>query len=97
VFPNKYSLKIAINKKWPKNQSDLKEDEYESTTLVYCTKTNTMPLVRICLYTLPRMQGSWNNNDAEMPKIKVESSKGMDSKPSPNIKGFPQYYHRQGH
>jgi len=50
VFPNKYSFKIAINKKWPKNQSDPKEDEYESATLVYCTKTNTMvPLVKVCL------------------------------------------------
>jgi len=43
------------------------------------------------------MQGSWNNNNAKMPKVKVESSKGMDSEPSSNIKGFPQYYHRQGH
>jgi hypothetical protein len=35
VSPNKYFLKMAINKKWPKNESGLEEDEYESPTLVY--------------------------------------------------------------
>ncbi len=35
VSPNKYSLKIAINKKWQENQNDLEEDEYKSPTLVY--------------------------------------------------------------
>jgi len=36
VSPNKYSLKIAINKKWLENQSNSEEDVYESLTLVYC-------------------------------------------------------------
>jgi hypothetical protein len=50
VFPNKYSLEITINKKWPENQCDLEEDEYKSTTLVYCKETNAMvPLMRACL------------------------------------------------
>jgi hypothetical protein len=50
MSPNKYSLDITINKKWPENQSDLEEDEYESPTLVYCREINTMvPLVRTSL------------------------------------------------
>jgi hypothetical protein len=95
VSPNKYSFKITINKKWPKNQNDsLKEDEYESPTFVYCTKTNTMvPLVRVGLQTPPRMQGSWSNDDAKTPKVVVESSKGMNGEPSPSIEGSPQYCH----
>jgi hypothetical protein len=38
----KYSFGIAINKKWLENQSDLKETEYESPTLVYCREINAM-------------------------------------------------------
>jgi hypothetical protein len=50
VFPNKYFLEIVINKKWPKNQSDLEENEYESPTLVYCREIDTMvPLMRASL------------------------------------------------
>lgn len=50
LFSNKYYLEIVINKKWPNNQSDLKENEYESPTLTYCRETNTMvPLVRASL------------------------------------------------
>jgi hypothetical protein len=50
MSPNKYSLEIAINKKWLENQSDLEEDKYESSTLVYYKETNVMvPLVRIGL------------------------------------------------
>jgi hypothetical protein len=47
LFPNKYSLKITINKKWPKNQNDPKEDEYESPIVVYCKEIDAMvPLMR---------------------------------------------------
>jgi hypothetical protein len=50
VSPNKYSLKIAINKKWLQNQNDLEEDKYESPTFVYFNETNAMvPLVRVGL------------------------------------------------
>jgi hypothetical protein len=56
VFPNKYSFKIAINKKWQENQSDSKEDKYESPTFVYCRETNAMaPLVKACFQTPPIM------------------------------------------
>jgi hypothetical protein len=49
VSPNKYSLEIAINKKWLENQSDLEEDEYESLTLVYYREINEMvPLMKAC-------------------------------------------------
>ncbi len=43
------------------------------------------------------MQGSWNNDGTETPKVMVESSRGMDGKLGPSVKGFPQYYHIQGH
>jgi len=43
------------------------------------------------------MQGSWSDDNAEMPKAMVESSKGVDAEPGPIVKGSPQYYHRQGH
>jgi hypothetical protein len=33
VYPNKYSLEIAISKKLPKSQSDPEEDEYTTTYL----------------------------------------------------------------
>jgi hypothetical protein len=95
VFPNKYSLKIIINIKWLKNQSDLKQNKYESPTLVYCIETYAMvPLVRVHLEIPPRMQRSWSDDDAIMPKVVVESSRGLDSGLGPNIKGFSQYYHR---
>ncbi len=98
VSPNKYSLEITINKKWPENQSDSKEDKYKSPTLVYYKEIDAMvPLVKACLQTLPRMQGSWSNNDVETSKAMVESSRGMDNKLGPNVKGSPQYYHRRGH
>jgi hypothetical protein len=96
--PNKYSFEIAINKKWPKNQSDPKEDKYKSLTFVYCKETDAIvPLVKACLQTPPRMQGSWNDNNVEMLEVMVESSKGMKGEPSLSVKGFPQYYHIQGH
>jgi hypothetical protein len=54
VTLNKYSLEIAINKKWPENQSESKEDKYESPTFVYYKETNeVVPLVN--LQTPPRM------------------------------------------
>jgi hypothetical protein len=57
VSPNKYSLEIVINKKWPKNQSNSEEDEYKSLTLVYYKETNAMvPLVKAGLQTPPIMQ-----------------------------------------
>jgi len=50
VSPNKYSLKITINKTWPKNQSNPYENEYKSPTLVYCKEIDAMvPLVRVGL------------------------------------------------
>jgi hypothetical protein len=45
--------------------------------------------MRASLHIPPRMQGSWNNNDNETPKIVVESSRGMDGEPSPSVEGFP--------
>jgi hypothetical protein len=45
VSLNKYFVEIAINKKWPKNQNDPKEDEYESPTLVYYREINAMVLM----------------------------------------------------
>jgi len=52
-------FEIIINKKWPKNQSNPEEDEYESPTLVYCRETDAMvPLVRAGLWTQLKMQGS---------------------------------------
>jgi hypothetical protein len=96
MFPN--SLEIAINKKWLKNQSNLEEDEYESPTLVYCKEIDVMvPLVRAGLHIPPKMQGSWSDENAKISKAMVESLRGMDNKPSQNIKGSPQYYHRQHH
>jgi hypothetical protein len=88
-------LEITINKKWQDNQNDTKENKYESPTFVYCKEIDAMvPLVRAGLQTPLRMQGSWNDNNAKTLKVMVESSKGMDGKPSPSIKGSPQYYHR---
>jgi hypothetical protein len=71
---------------------------YESPTLVYCREIDVMvPLMRTCLQIPLRMQGSWNDDNFEMPKAVVESSKGMDGKLNLSIEGSPQYYHRQGH
>jgi hypothetical protein len=79
VFPNKYYFKIIINKKWLKNKRDFEEDEYESPTFVYYKETNVMvPLVRVGMYTPPRMQGACSNNDTKMSKAMVESCRGVD-------------------
>jgi len=43
------------------------------------------------------MQGSWNDDNAEMLEVVIESSKVVDDKLGPSVKGFPQYYHRRGH
>jgi hypothetical protein len=95
MSPNKYSLEIAINEKWPENQSDLEEDKYESPTLVYYKETNAMvSLVRIGLQTPPRMQGSWSDEDTGTLEAMVNLSKGVDGKPGPSHKGSLQYYHR---
>jgi hypothetical protein len=73
----------------------LEDDEYESLTLVYCKEIDTMvPFVRVSLQIPPRMQGSWNDDDVEMLKVVVESSRGVDGKPSLNIEGSLQYYHK---
>jgi hypothetical protein len=55
VSHNKYAIEIAIGKKWPKNQTNLEEDTYESPQLVYCKDTNTLvSVVRIGIeITLP--------------------------------------------
>jgi hypothetical protein len=56
VSPNKYSLKIAINKKWPKDQSNPEEDEYKSSTLIYYMETNIMvPMEKVGLQNPPKM------------------------------------------
>jgi hypothetical protein len=56
VSLNKYSFEITINKKWLENQSDLKENEYESPTFVYCRETNVMaPLLKTSFQTSLRM------------------------------------------
>jgi hypothetical protein len=48
LFQNKYSLEITINKKWPENQCDLEDNEYESLTLIYYKETDVMvPLVKV--------------------------------------------------
>jgi hypothetical protein len=50
VSPNKYSLKITINKTWPENQNSLDENEYKSPTLVYYKEIDAMvPLVKTSL------------------------------------------------
>jgi hypothetical protein len=90
----KYSLKIKINKKWLENQSNLKEDKYESPTLNYCREIGVMvPLMKVGLQTPHRIQGSWNDDNIGTLEVVVESSKGVDGKPNPSIKGSPQYYH----
>jgi hypothetical protein len=95
VSPNKYSLKIAINKKCPKNLSNLEEDKYKSTTIVYYREIEAMvPLARACFQTPLRMQRSWSNDNASTPEATVESSRGMDSELGPSVEGSPQYYHR---
>jgi hypothetical protein len=43
------------------------------------------------------MQGSWNDDNVKTLKVVVESSRGMDGKPGPSIKGSPQYYHIRGY
>jgi len=56
VFSNKYSFEITINKKWLENQSDMKENEYESPTFVYCRETNVMvPLLKTSFQTPLKM------------------------------------------
>jgi len=56
-----------------------------------------VPLVRVGVQIPLRIQGSWNNNNAETPKVVLESSKEIDGKLGPNVKGFPQYYHIRSH
>jgi len=57
----------------------------------------TWERVRASFQIPPRMQGSWNDDDVEMLKVMVESSRGVDGKPSLNIKGSLQYHHKRGH
>ncbi len=51
-------------------------------------------LAKTCFQTPLRIQGSWNDDNAETLEIMVESSKGVDSELGPSVEGFPQYYHR---
>ncbi len=53
-----------------------------------------VPLVKYGLQTPFRMQGSQSDDDVGTLEVVVESSKGVDGKPNPSIKGSPQYYHR---
>ncbi len=81
VFWNKYSFEITINKKWQENQSDPNKDEYESPTFVYCMEIDAMvPLVKVGVQIPLKIQGSWNDNNVETPKVVLESSKGIDGK-----------------
>jgi hypothetical protein len=89
VCQNKYSFKIAINKKWPKNQSYLEEDQITNICLLQGDKHNSATSE-----SWLKMQGYWNNDNDEMSKAMVESCKGMDNELAPNIKGSPRYYHR---
>jgi hypothetical protein len=90
LYPNKYSFEIAINKKWPKNQNDLEENKYESSTLVYYKEIDTMvPLVKASLQSPPRMQRFWSDDNVGTSKGVVEPSKGMDDKLGLNVKSSP--------
>jgi hypothetical protein len=74
------------------------KDEYKSPTFVYCREIDAMvPLVRVGVQIPLRIQGSWNDNNAETPKVVLESSKGIDGKLGPNVKGSPEYYHIRSH
>ncbi len=53
-----------------------------------------IPLVRTSLQTPPKMQGSWSNNNIGTSKAMVESSREVDGKLGPNVKGSPQHYHK---
>jgi hypothetical protein len=47
VFHNKYALKNTIEKKWLENQTNLKEDSYESSRLLYYKNADALvPMVR---------------------------------------------------
>jgi hypothetical protein len=95
VSPNKYSLKIAINKKWLENQNNSEQDKYKSPKIAYCRETDAMvPLARTCFQTPLRMQRSWSNDNVETLEGTVESSRGMDGELGPSVEGSPQYYHR---
>jgi hypothetical protein len=56
-----------------------------------------VPLVKVGLQTPPRMQRYWSEDDVGMPKVGVESSRGVDGKLGLNVESSPQYYHKQGH
>jgi hypothetical protein len=62
----------VINKKLPKNQTNLEEDEYKSLTLIYYGEANTMvPLVIINIGTPPKMQRSWNDDNNKTLEVMV--------------------------
>ncbi len=43
------------------------------------------------------MQGYWSDDNVKTLKVVVESSRGVDDEPSPNVESSPQYYERRGH
>jgi len=82
-------LKNVIKKRL-EIESNQEEYEYESTTLVYCKEVNMMvPLVRVSVGILLKMQGFWNNDNDKTLEIVVESCKGMDDEPILRVKGSP--------
>ncbi len=81
-----------------RNQTNLKEDEYEFPIFVYYKEVDArVPLVIIGVGTLLRLQGPWNDDDNETLKVMIESCKGIDDKLVPNVEGSPQYYHKGNH
>ncbi len=73
-----------------KNQTDPKENEYESLTLVYYKEANAMvPLVIVGIGTAPIMQGSWNDDDNKMLEVVVEPCTIVDKEPTMNVEGSP--------
>jgi hypothetical protein len=48
-----------------------------------------VPLVRVSVGILLKMQGFWNNDNDKTLEIVVESCKGMDDEPILRVKGSP--------
>jgi hypothetical protein len=91
---NRSALKNVIKKKCLETHTNLEEDSYESPTLVESKDVNALvPLVK-ANQILSKMGGSWNDSDEEMFQAMVESSKGVDNKPSWMEESSLQYYQK---
>ncbi len=92
---NRSALENVIKKKWPETHTNLEEDSYESPTFVESKDANALvPLVKANVQFLSKMGGSWNDSDEEMSQVMVESSRGVDNKPSWMEEISLQYYQR---